>query len=658
MAFVPGAGPNGALVMIGGRLPDNSFATGLGGTVAAVWLWRDDQWFEVSAAGGPSPRSGALAAYDPVRGKLVMHGGSGSAGTWLNETWEWTLAGGWMQFAGAVPTNARIDMAFNSASNRMAVVRSGGSGIPEVHEYDGVAWTLAGIVPPLPFISNFAVATAPSQAGLAFFGGAGGTGPSTYDGLYLWNAGVATAVQTSGARPGGRFDARMTLDTARNRLVVYGGEDEWGLVLIYTPETWEWGGGNWIFPPAASLPAMRDDAGLVATPTRGGALMEGGRLPSSTPNVNDTWSWEAGEWTRIGSGLTQTGNSIAYDPIRDRVVRFDGATTWYHYEAFGWVAISSALPRPSARGPMAYDPRRDRCILFDGNTWLWNGSSWSQVVTTGAVPPFGGTSVLDRQSLVFDEARDELILVTFNAGTWAWQFPQNAWQLRGPSPTTTLTSYSHIAGVTYDGNRDRVLAIGNATAPFWSQQPVLFQWDGTSWDQGSPLGTAVRGSAAGLAYIPELEASLLVTGNGSWLLRSQFPATLEPLPPGCSHATDRHPTLTSNSVPWLGDTLPLTIGELAPTSTPLLGVFGFDATSWAGLPLPLDLGVIGMTDCELQVRVDVPVGLGSAVWNLAIPNDPQLVGIPAWCQTLVFAPGANPANLLATNGVALRFGRR
>jgi len=68
-----------------------------GGTVGDVWeltLSGTPNWNQLSPTGGPSPRWGHVAVYDPVRDRVVVFGGStgGAGAVALNDAWELPLA--------------------------------------------------------------------------------------------------------------------------------------------------------------------------------------------------------------------------------------------------------------------------------------------------------------------------------------------------------------------------------------------------------------------------------------------------------------------------------------------------------------------------------------------------------------------------------------
>ncbi|HKB16575.1 MAG TPA: integrin alpha, partial [Planctomycetota bacterium] len=87
---------------------------------------------------------------------------------------------------------------------------------------------------------------------------------------------------------------------------------------------------------------------------------------------------------------------------------------------------------------------------------------------------------------------------------------------------------------------------------------------------------------------------------------------------------------------------------------------GLSSTAWLGVPLPLDLGFLGLPGCSLLVSAEVPLlvatngsgpGNGRALVPLPIPPDPTLPGAHVFFQWYVVDPG--PALLPGTMSPAL-----
>ena len=111
--------------------------------------------------------------------------------------------------------------------------------------------------------------------------------------------------------------------------------------------------------------------------------------------------------------------------------------------------------------------------------------------------------------------------------------------------------------------------------------------------------------------------------------------------------------------PILGQGLDLQFTSLPLTpSNPVLAIFGFSATVWPPLTLPVPLAAIGMPGCTGYVSLDLSFVLASqngvCNWTIQIPNNPALTGLQFYVQGLVLDIGVNPAGLVASNaGAAL-----
>ena len=91
--------------------------------------------------------------------------------------------------------------------------------------------------------------------------------------------------------------------------------------------------------------------------------------------------------------------------------------------------------------------------------------------------------------------------------------------------------------------------------------------------------------------------------------------------------------------------------------TPAVGVtLGLDNQTSGGQPLPLDLSILGMTGCLLHHSGEL-LGLTTATDGnverlaLPLPNQPILLGVSIYVQAYAFAPGANPLQVITSNGL-------
>jgi arylsulfatase A-like enzyme len=129
-----------------------------------------------------------------------------------------------------------------------------------------------------------------------------------------------------------------------------------------------------------------------------------------------------------------------------------------------------------------------------------------------------------------------------------------------------------------------------------------------------------------------------------------------PFGSGCtSNALQPTLAVVNGSAPVLGGTFTLRVQGLLPTVPATVLAIGLDASTWNGQPLPVSLDGIGMTGCELLLApaltdAAVTTALG-ATFAIALPANASLAGRQLFTQAFPLAPAANPAGILATNGI-------
>ena len=162
-----------------------------------------------------------------------------------------------------------------------------------------------------------------------------------------------------------------------------------------------------------------------------------------------------------------------------------------------------------------------------------------------------------------------------------------------------------------------------------------------------------------MAYDASQRRVVAFGGDGSaairddtWEYISTTPAEYGPIGIGCSGPAGV-PTLSSTSVPWIGDQFAVMVGPL-PSNPVAAVVYGLTL-----LQTPIDLFVIGAPGCMVYESVDVTIPL-PATGQLAIqiPNVPSLVGGAFYNQAAAVSPGANLLGLITSNAAAARLGAK
>jgi hypothetical protein len=286
---------------------------------------------------GPSPRRDHKMSYDLARGRVFLFGGiSGDVGPVFNDSWEWD-GECWTQVADVGPTS-RFGHATAGNSRQRKVVLFGGFALggsaSDTWEWDGSDWTQVADTGPSPR-HNHAMAYDSKRDRIILFSGRVGVkrGEISFPSdTWAWDGNDWTQIEDTG--PAGRSGHAMAYDTARDRVVLFGGDS--------TTDTWEFDGTTWskattMGPEACINCAMVYDEHQIL-------LFGGERAGSPTVHFNSTWTRTGKHWTQrqdIGPS-PRSLHSMAYDSKRSRVVLFGGANpqsgqdqlgdTWEQFE--------------------------------------------------------------------------------------------------------------------------------------------------------------------------------------------------------------------------------------------------------------------------------------------------------------------------------------
>ena len=268
-----------------------------------------------------------------------------------------------------------------------------------------------------------------------FGGKTGNSGGVALNDLWRFDGVAWTEMTTTGAAgsPPERDKAGVTWDFARNKLIVFGGQDGTGALLA---DTWEWDPGTNAWTNITSAgPAARRFTALSYDPATSGILMFGGL--DAAGHLNDTWL--------LFSGTTWVQMAPTVVP----------STRRQHH-----------LVTRSDVGDVLLVGGQDDTLAAPGkwrrDTHSWNGADWTLIVT--ATQPQGVVA----NDATYDELRQRLVMPSGNGGIPANQF-------NGVSEFDTLTndwviraglgyySRSFVAYVSALGKTFKVSGQGNGT---------------------------------------------------------------------------------------------------------------------------------------------------------------------------------------------------
>lgn len=301
---------------------------------------------------------------------------------------------------------------------------------------------------------------------------------------------AAPGSQARPAQPGVRNGHAMAYDSARGRVVLFGGADQQRVMA----DLWRWDGDEWAQlasegPPARTFPGLVYDEARDALVLVGGNRVLFGDPAVTDTMLGDTWVWKAGEWREVevaGPG-PRAEAAVVYDSHRQRVVLFGGyrrspagnirlGDTW-EWDGHQWAL--RAVDGPPARNgaAFAFDARRQRAVLFGGSgraadTWEWDGSRWRER-DAGVVP--------GRFNAVMMYASDLDRLVRFGGWTGTsrasdtWTLDHTGWtRLDAEGPEAR----NHSAFV-YDERRGKGVLFGGHDGDRVFGD--TWEWDGRGW---------------------------------------------------------------------------------------------------------------------------------------------------------------------------------
>jgi len=179
--------------------------------------------------------------------------------------------------------------------------------------------------PPGKAITGAAVAYDSARGRVMMFGGQ--LSSSTLQSISEWDGRAWVDVTPPSGSPDARYGAALVYDAARGRAVLFGGYRREGALVVGLSDTWEWDGTRWTPQAPASSPPRRGDAGMTYDSARGRVVLYGGYAEGTT--YGDTWEWDGTSWTSVTpAGATpgpMHGHGLAYDASRGRSVLVSGA---------------------------------------------------------------------------------------------------------------------------------------------------------------------------------------------------------------------------------------------------------------------------------------------------------------------------------------------
>ncbi|MEZ5965281.1 MAG: kelch repeat-containing protein [Planctomycetota bacterium] len=399
-----------------------------------TWTWDGVDWQQVPTPVAPAPRSGVAATYDPARQRVVLAGGPQDPDPWgPDTTWEWDGAR-WTAIRTPLAPSARWGPAMAYDAVRRRSLLFGGSGeepLQDTWTWDGQAWREVSARTPTNRLGH-AMAYDAARRRVVLFGGwlhhaLGEVAGDTWE----WD-GAGWVERTPARSPAPRFGSGIAFDPRRARVVLFGGGDG---VTGWNADTWEWDGATWTErAPAASPPPIVGPA-MAHDDAHGRIVMYG--HPLSSPSTPQTWEWDGTGWLQRQPATTPpailVGERLAFDPVRRRILLLgimpaagSGTQTW-EWDGSTWTQRLPLHAPPDAAGYVLVPGGKRRHVLAvtrgleTAAVWEWNGHDW---LAASQPQPLGHADF----AAAYDAARNAVVLLSSSdlrlwptlGGTWLY----------------------------------------------------------------------------------------------------------------------------------------------------------------------------------------------------------------------------------------------
>jgi cysteine-rich repeat protein len=422
------------------------------------------------------------------------------------------------------------------------------------------------------------------------------------DGNFVGHDGCASDCQSEApswtsfatTAPDAVYAAGWAYDSARDRIVMFGGAFQVSPIPVPRGVTFEWDGTGWLRIPAFVSPSGRAAAFMAYDAERRRTVLFGGSANTNS-TFDDTWEWDGATWT-LRTPATRPSprrdGGMVYDAARKRIVLFGGLApggqplddTW-EWDGTDWreIVVTTRPPARNAAG-MTYDPVRAVTVLAGGggavprnDTWEFDGTTWRNIATattpadmTTSRFAFDGTHIISFGG--FNGARATGTTYRYDGQTWSVALAE------GSAP-----SARGYAMLSYDPNRDRVIMFGglyaSSSPSIWMTRGDTFAWNGSGWTELLTVQPAPRALHA--ATFDTFRGRMIIHGGSdglfsstdhadSWALVGAHWEQLTPAPPARHNAAMAYDAKRKQAVLFGGS-----IGNASQSDTWIL-----DGNSW------------------------------------------------------------------------------
>jgi hypothetical protein len=371
---------------------------------------RAQSWVDLTPAAGLAPvaRRNASAILDPAENRMVIFGGFGT--TFLNDVWGFDLdTNSWVELTPPAGPPAPLPRLFpasiyDSFGHQMITWSGQAQGVffNDVWSFDLGSNTWSQYMPtggPPNVRYGVGYAFDPVARDLVTF--AGFTNQGRFHDVWRFNDQAETWTDVSpGTGPGERCLHAACYDPVRRRMIMYGGQNNFGPL----DDLWalDLDTNTWTELTPASKPTGRYFTSLVYDAGNHRVTVFGGQ--TAIARVNESWVYDlwTNEWTQLSPGGTlpsaRYGSAGIYDGANDRMLVFGGNDGAVRNDVWALEGLSDAMTG-------AQPPRAQKLTLHPNQPNPFNPST----TILYEIPAPG------RASLQIFEVHGGLVRTLFNA---------------------------------------------------------------------------------------------------------------------------------------------------------------------------------------------------------------------------------------------------
>ncbi len=253
------------------------------------------------------------------------------------------------------------------------------------------------------------VGSATDGSVIYLYGGQVGTSTIPYANLLAFDGIDWTELTAAGAGAGPRSSPVMGWDSARGKLVVFGGKGDAASWNNRLQDTWEWDSVNgWVQRSPSTVPDKRWLTNGVYVPGFG-VVFHGGNAEDSSGTVyfdNQTWAFDGVDWSVIATGPARHNGTLVYRAGVHDLLYFGGTAgsgnlsetwrldlsgtpTWSQVVTATQPTSDNATGGPGLIGATGYTNEVTGNVVVHGGqgnggppsrlTWEFDGSDWADI---------------------------------------------------------------------------------------------------------------------------------------------------------------------------------------------------------------------------------------------------------------------------------------